>query len=145
MGWPRDPETPFDLPRSGAGEVPADVRAMLDRAQQMVRRATQMQVPSAKDAPGAGQDALVSLARRSRDPELDELVQAVRRGDVSRDEALRHPAYLRNARQAVRDLMGEVAADPSVGEQLRERWAGAYEEYRADPEGYGSDEEPTAG
>ena len=47
---------------------------------------------------------------------------------------MRHPAYLRNARQAMRELLSEIDRLPDGGAALRDRGRAAWEVTRAEVE-----------
>ncbi|TNM39772.1 hypothetical protein FHP29_13010 [Nocardioides albidus] len=142
MVWPRDPEQPFTLPRLTPPDLPPEVKALVARAQEQARRATKMRIPQSEAGPGQGRDPLEALARRTTDPEYHALLAQLRAGELTRGEVMRHPAYLRNARQAMRDLLAETARLADGGASLRAQGRAAWEEFRADPDGDEYDEEP---
>ena len=102
MGWPREPRTPFGTPRLPAGDLPADVRALMDRA--------------------------------------DALLARYRAGELGREEMLRDPAYRKAAGAVGRALVADLLAHRG-DLRLSDEWAA----YRADPVGYGLDEEEPEG
>lgn len=146
MGWPRDPRIPFGNPRTPPGDLPPEFRALMERAQDQVRRAMQIEVRPEEHGPGGGRDHLEALAERSRDPELHALLTELRAGELSRREVMLHPAYLRAMREAVGSAREDVARLPDGGAALRARGSEQWAAFRADPDGFGSDDaEPEGG
>lgn len=140
MGWPREPRTPYSQPRPVPGDLPADVRALMERASALAARAAQVEVPGAKDAPGGGEDQFVALGRRTDDPAYHALLARYRAGEVGREEMLRDPAYRKAAGAVGRALVADLLAHRR-DLRLSDEWAA----YRADPDGYGLDEEEPEG
>ncbi|MGN0065927.1 MAG: hypothetical protein ACI379_16960 [Nocardioides sp.] len=143
-GWPHEPRVPFDLPRRNpdAAELPDDVAQALEHAQSRLPGVlkgladAKVQIDErAGDDARPDEDVIDQVAATSDDPDLQDLVAAYRRGEASRVEVLRHPAF-RAAGQAMMQATVDRLRESGLLEQVRAVGEAERAEYERDPGAY---------